>query len=320
VAPADSEVSTSGTNHPGSPLAWSRATNLDAQVLGTVNLTGLLVESHQGAPPPQPTPDSRTLVGVPASPALTATVARSFAWSIISNLLENPFDCNPPGTRMSWADADLADARVIISGTPPGGLVALHNTPNETVSSTTTVELLNLANSPHKGVRSLATTQLTAITLFENTANQITIEVVAPPFVEAIATGTAGGALARYNEPILRVLNAQGQVLGVLGPGGETNSGQTVLTIPSVAVLRLGLFNEIESPSGIFAGGSADLLQVEILPAASPTNDVLNLRIAHVEAQARVPLGGVACGGPSGTATPGGGAPPPGPSPTLPPP
>jgi hypothetical protein len=47
--------------------------------------------------------------------------------------------------------------------------------------------------------------ELSSIILFKGTANQLDIDVVAPPVVTATATGVRGGASVTYDEPILTV-------------------------------------------------------------------------------------------------------------------
>ena len=99
----------------------------------------------------------------------------------------------------------------------------------DTVYSESQTELINVAGQTNKGVKSTTTTQITAIRLFKGTANQLTINVLAPPVVTATATGKPGGAKVEYSEPVLQVLDADGNVIG------ELNAADINLEIPGHA-------------------------------------------------------------------------------------
>src|SRR5207249_833885 len=128
----------------------------------------------------------------------------------------NSSGCVAPGTPMATATSELADAQVL-TGTPAASAVAaLDNADGATVYTRSLVDLVDVPGRTNKGVRSVAMTQLTGVTLFKGTANQLTVNVLAPPVVTAFATGSPGGAGVTYSEPILQVVDHNGIVLGEL--------------------------------------------------------------------------------------------------------
>jgi uncharacterized repeat protein (TIGR01451 family) len=298
VAPAVAEMSSAGVAGGGN--AHSRATNVDVDVLsGTLPLTGLVVESDHRAPSGTPGPVENTLLDVPLDPLLNATVARATAHS-----RWNAGGCVPVGTPISYAKSELADANVL-TDTPLGtALAAIDNSQGDTVFSESTTELTNVAGQSGKGVKSTALTQLTGITLFKGTANQLTINVLAPPVVEATATGKPGGAKVTYSEPILQIVDAEGEVLG------ELNAADLAfeLDLSPVAILKLGTLDSTVKADGTEASGSAVLLEVTVLDVPGSIEPLARVTIAGGEASAKAPSGGVDCsaGGGGGPTTGGG--------------
>jgi hypothetical protein len=144
-----------------------------------------------------------------------------------------------------------------------------------------------------KGVRSTNVTQLTGITLFPGTPNQLTINVIAPPVVTAIAGGTPGTAKVTYNHPVLQVLDAKGNNLGTL----SASSANSELDLSPLATLRLGRLTSTVSASGTSAAGHAVLLEATLLDPPSPFNPGTTLKIAGGDVAATAPAGGVNCTG-----------------------
>lgn len=175
VAPSVAEMSSAGVDGGGN--SRSRATNVDVDVLsGTLPLTGLVVESEHRAPPGTGGPVVNTLLDLPIDPLLNATLARTTAHSRWA-----AGGCVPVGTPVSYAKSELADANVL-TDTPLGtALASINNAQGDTVFSESQTELVDVAGQSGKGVRSTALTQLTAITLFKGSANQLTVNVLALP-------------------------------------------------------------------------------------------------------------------------------------------
>src|SRR5207302_6066922 len=143
------------------------------------------------------------------------------------------------------------------------------------------------------GVRSTTVTQLTGITLFQGTPNQLTINVLAPPVVTAIAGGVPGTAKVTYNHPILQVLDAKGHTLGTL----SASSANTELDLSPLAILRLGKLTSTIDSLGKKAVGHAVLLEATLLNPPAPFDPGVTLKIAGGDVTAVAPGGGVQCTG-----------------------
>jgi uncharacterized repeat protein (TIGR01451 family) len=287
VAPSVAEMSSTGVEGGGN--SHSRATNLDVDVLsGTIPLTGLLVESEHKAPSAKNGPITETLAEVPADPLLNATIARTTA-----NSQWNAAGCMSPGTPIATARSELADANVI-TGTEAGdALLALDNAEGDTVFSESETELVDVDGQTGKGVHSKTTTQLTAVTLFKGTPNQLTVNVLAPPVVEATANGVPGGAKVSYSEPILQIVDADGKVAGELN-AAEANAefdGSPLVKI------RLGHLVSKVAKDGTSAEGNAVLFEVILLDSPGQLEPGLRLTVAGGSVEATVPSGGVDCSG-----------------------
>ena len=300
VAPARAEVESAGLAAPLAPArSWSRGTNLDLDILsGTLPLTGLLVEAEQAAPPDNAEPVVSELLNLDANPLLSVLLARASAHS------KWPGDnaCVAPGTPIAEGRSEVVDPQVLTGVGGPAGtaLVALDNAQGSTVYTRSTVGLMDVAGSPNKGVIAESHTQLTAVTLFKGTASELTINVVAPPVVTAIATGQPGGASVTYSEPILQIVQA-GVVIGELN---AADINQTIVLPNGILELKLGTLEATTSPDGTSAQGTANLLSLTLLGAPLPVEVIAPLSIAAGTVSARVPAGGVVCGG-GGGETPG---------------
>lgn len=296
VAPAQADVASVGLDAPRAPArAYSRGTNLDLDILsGTLPLTGLIVESEQAAPPDNAEPTVNELLNLEANPLARVLLARATAHS------RWPGDnqCVASGTPIALGQSEVTDPEVLTGVGGPAGtaLVALDNRQGSTVYTKSTVGLIDVAGSANKGVMAEAHTQLTAVTLFKGTTSELTINVVAPPIVTAIATGQPGGASVSYSEPILQIVQ-NGNVVGELN---AADINQTIVVPNGILELKLGTLEATTSPDGTSASGSANLLSVTLLGAPLPIEVIAPLSIAAGVVSAKVPAGGVVCGGGGG--------------------
>lgn len=296
VSPARADVASVGLNAPLAPArSYSRATNLDLDLLsGALPLTGLLVESEQAAPPDNAEPTVNELLNLDANPLLKVLLARATAHS------KWPGDtaCVASGTPIALGQSEVVDPQVLTGVGGPAGtaLLALDNQQGSTVYTKSTVGLIDVAGSANKGVIAEAHTQLTAVTLFKGTTSELTINVIAPPVVTAIATGQPGGASVTYSEPILQIVQ-NGTVVGELN---AADINQTVVVPNGILELKLGTLEATTAPDGTSASGTANLLSVTLLGAPLPIEVVAPLSIAAGTVSAKVPAGGVVCGGGGG--------------------
>jgi uncharacterized repeat protein (TIGR01451 family) len=289
IAPARVDMNSAGV--PGGGNSHARALNVEADLLSEAIPLDLVVDAEDRAPPPPAGPIVEELLDVPADPLLNATVAKATAdakWTTGG--------CVAPGTPISYAKSELADAQVL-TGTPLGdSLLSVHNSEGDTVYTESQTEMINVSGTSNKGVKSTTTTQITAIRLFEGTANQLTINVVAPPVVTATATGKPGGAKVEYSEPVLQVLDADDMVIG------ELNASDINLEIPGqpLLTLRLGTLTSTIKSDGTEASGRAVLLEVILLNPVPTLDPLLRLTVAGGDVSAKVPSGGVDCSGGGG--------------------
>lgn len=290
VAPATAEMSTKGV--PGGKNSHAHALNVDADLLSGAIPLDLIVDAEHRAPGGPAGPVVDELLNLPIDPVLNASVAKATAharWVTGG--------CVAPGTPISYAKSELADANVL-TGTPLGtdAVVAVDNAQGDTVFSESTTELINVAGTSKKGSKSTTTTQITAITLFKGSANQLTINVSAPPVVTATATGKPGGAKVTYSEPVLQIVDAMGNILGELN-AADANLD---LDVSPLIHLKLGTLHKVTKPDGTFASGDADLLEVTVLNLPGALEPVLKLNIAGGRVNTSVPSGGVDCSGGGG--------------------
>lgn len=289
IAPAmaemsSAEMSSEGLEDKGNSVA--RAANLDFEALnGSIDET-LLVEASHEALDETEGPVEEALGEVPADPVLNASLAKA---SALARWVAD--GCVPIGTPIATSTSELLDAK-LITGTPAGeSVVALHNSVGGTVFSKATTEFVSIEGSANRGVRSVAQTQLTGVTFFENTPNEFTVNVIAPPVVEAVATGMPGGAEVTYDQPVLQVIDANGEVIGELN-GKDAN--QEIDASP-VAKLRIGYLDSSASEDGTKAEGRAVLFEAIIFDDPEQVDPLASLSIAAGEVAASVPAGGVDC-------------------------
>jgi hypothetical protein len=292
VAPSSAEASSEGVEGGGNAVA--QATNVDAEALSENIDARLLVDVLHRAPSDKPGPVEEVLAEVPADPLLNATIAKA---SANSQWVDD--GCVPVGTPISEATTQLADLN-LITGTPAGeALASLHNDEGGTVFSKSTTEFVDVDGQEGKGIHSKALTQLTAVRLFEGTENELTVNVLAPPVVEAVATGKPGGAKVSYNEPVLQVVDAKGEVLGELN---ASDANQEIDALPLVKI-RIGHLVSEVADDGTSAEGQAVLFEVIVLSSPDQIDPLARLSVAGGEVSAAVPSGGVDCAaGPDGEA------------------
>jgi uncharacterized repeat protein (TIGR01451 family) len=291
VAPSTAEMNSAGVAGGGNSHA--RALNVDADLLSAPDPAiplDLIVDAEDRAPNPPPGPVVETLLEVPADPLLNATLARATA-----DAKWNTGGCVPVGTPISHARSELADAEVL-TGAIGDALVALDNDQGDTVYSDSTTEFINVAGQTNKGVKSETLTQVTAIRLFKGDANELTINVLAPPVVTATATGKPGGAKVEYSEPVLQVVDAGGNILGELNAADANFE----LDASPLVTLRLGRLTSTVKSDGTAASGRAVLLEVILLNPVPTLDPLARLTIAGGDVSVKVPSGGVDCSGGGG--------------------
>lgn len=84
------------------------------------------------------------------------------------------------------------------------GGMSLLNVPN-TISSRSTVKLVDMPGSKNKAVKSVSTFQVADVTLFKGTPFPITIKVASQPTLTAISTGKKSTSSIKYTAPALEI-------------------------------------------------------------------------------------------------------------------
>lgn len=290
ISPSRSNVNSSGLLAADAPApvgknSYSRATNLDANLVsGSLPLTGQLVEADQSAPPDNAAPKvDGPLIPISIPPLLDANAATASAQARWLST-----GCIPVGTPITFGKSEVVNANVLPAFTGTGTVASLNNGNGGTVYTKTTIGLVTVAGQTGEGVQSKALTQLTQISLF---GGQLSIAVVSPPTLTAVASGKAGASSVTYTEPVLQII-AGGTVIGTLD---AANPSFQLPSNPLISLTLGTLTNKVVTATD--ASGDASLLDLQILPAPTvSTNPVVSLSIAKAHVAAHVPAGGVECG------------------------
>lgn len=298
VAPSKALVNSAGLAAPyASKRSAARAANVDAPLLGGgLDLSGLLVAAEQTAPPTQANADTKTFLPLDLAPIANAAAGSGTArarWG------SSDTACVAPGTPISTATSTVADAGVLGPLPLPTGsaLVSVDNGAGGAAYSKTTVGLVNVAGQNNKGLQSQVLSQVTGVVLFKGTASELTLNVVAPPTVQATATGTAATSTVTYNQPVVQVISG-GNVTDVLNASDANLDIALPMSVPYLLRLRLGTLDNVVK-TNTEASGTANLLSIQLIQTGlTPASDltVANVEIAPMTVKATVPQGGVDCG------------------------
>lgn len=251
------------------------ATNLKAAPAGA-KLPDLVVEATQSAPPDNPKPTVNQLLQLPANPVVQATITRASAQARTTPAE----DCSPDRQPISSATTDVADATVL-----PGVLdLAIRNSQGATASSYGTIGLVGYPNT-RRSVLATSGAQVTTVSLFHGQANELNINVAAPPTLKALATGVPGTAKVEYTQPLLTITGSQTQPILL----GEDRAQRA--TIGPVTIEIAPLVKTI-SADGTKASGATALLHLRVDLGAALVAD---LQVAPLTARAEAPIGGVTC-------------------------
>lgn len=184
------------------------------------------------------------------------------------------------------------------------------------------------------GLMSETRMTIAPITLFKNTPSQVTIEFLGEWVLRAVATGIPGHAYMFYGPGRTSAQNNQTPVLRVIqgtdpaAPPVVNITLQDVLKIANLgdainntlaqALQPLGIDVKVaegpraindyratskatEGGNGTEASGALDVVRVRVADGSQvaglqlPASSVLDVRIGHMEALARVPAGGIRC-------------------------
>lgn len=295
VAPSSASVNTAGLPGNASGRSTARAANLDPNLVGgAIDLSGLIVEATQTAPPDHAAPDVQSLTGpIDGSPLLEAEVATASAQArwISDNT------CVADGQPIATSTSSVANASVLTGIPVPQfgtGVVSVNNATGGPATTSTKISLEPVAGQAGKAVRVNADTQLTGIVLFKGSGNEITINVAAPPKLSVLATGAAATSKVDYTAPVLQVM----QGTTVVGELNATDADLDLQVPPGGAgsqlLVRLRIGNLLSSITNTSVAADAVLLNVTVLDVTG-TITLAQLDVAGAKAAATVPAGGVVC-------------------------
>lgn len=292
VAPSKALVNSAGLAAPyAGKRSAARATQADASLIGGAIPLNVLTTAEQTAPPNNSTPDVKSLTGnIPLDPIANAEAATA---SALAHWGATDTTCVAPGTPISQAKSALANANVLTGlGDPLGeAVLSVVNDQGGVAYTQSTVGLVDVAGQSNKGLRSNSLDQVTGVVLFKGTANQLTIDVAAPPQVTAIATGKASTSSVTYSEPVLTITQA-GQPNKIL----DASDANLTVELPGVLLrLKLGTLDNVVK-TDTEASGVAKLLEVTVLDVTGSIT-LATLEVAPMTVSAKVPAGGVTCGG-----------------------
>lgn len=158
------------------------------------------------------------------------------------------------------------------------------------------------------GIMSETRQTIAPITLFRDTPNELTIEVLGEWVLQAVATGIQGNSFVHYGPDaespqtiVARIIPPEGEPILVtqdlLGEEG------LVVPIPGLAEIAIGEparaiggeagSSALRSADGTQAAAAADVVRVRLLTDAPA--QIADLRVGHMEARSEVPAGGVDC-------------------------
>jgi hypothetical protein len=98
----------------------------------------------------------------------------------------------------------LAELGGLLPGPSKPGNGSLISLPN-TLSTRSTVQLVDLPGSPNKAVQSTSTLQVASLNLLQGTPFAITVGVVSQPTLQVTSTGDAKTSTVKYTAPVLQV-------------------------------------------------------------------------------------------------------------------
>lgn len=294
LARSTADVNSAGLGNPYSgKRSAARGTNLDAPLLGNaIDLNPILTTATQTAPPTNNAPVVESLTGpIDLAPVLSleaATATAQARWGATDAT------CVAPGTPISYAKSAVADAGLLGPLPLPTGeaLVSVVNNNGGAAYTESTVGLTDVAGQANKGLKSTVLDQVDGVVLFKGSNNELTLNVVAPPTVTAIATGKASTSTVSYNQPVVQIVQG-GDVIDVLN-ASDLNAH---ITIPGVILdLELGTLESVVK-TDTKASGEAVLLSLTVLDVTG-TLTLAKAEIAPMQVSATVPVGGVTCSNP----------------------
>lgn len=199
TAPPDNEKPTTfGLNPPQTPL--------DALVkIGLLNGSAHARWSDTLGPCVSPLSDASTSVAslsllnaIPTLPGVTDLTGK------LTNSKLAPDQLTALTDQLKNLPGPLAELGGLLPGPSKPGNGSLISLPN-TLSTRSTVQLVDLPGSPNKAVQSTSTLQVASLNLLQGTPFAMTVGVVSQPTLQVTSTGDAKTSTVKYTAPVLQV-------------------------------------------------------------------------------------------------------------------
>lgn len=171
-------------------------------------------------------------------------------------------------------------AGLLSGGVATGGRGSLLSLPN-TLSSRSTVRLVNIPGSANKAVQSISTMRVASIKLLAGTPVEVDLDVVSQPTLTVTSTGSAKTSTISYTAPVIRIVQS-GRTLRTLDAAHPTADVPIGIPLNVPNLPKLPIVGDL-LPNG------------QPLASGVPSIDVgvLRLRIAELDKSSQALTGGV---------------------------
>ncbi|MGQ0616190.1 MAG: hypothetical protein ACT4PW_04240 [Acidimicrobiia bacterium] len=287
-------------------VADAKNTGTLTAVSGAVDLTDLLAQAHQEAPPDNAAPVTETILPINLPGLLDAGVSNASAeahWA-------GDGLCVAADRPLSQAINDVANLGLI---SIPGisGVVAVNNDRQGVSFTRSTMSLPSIPGGDDaRAVRAEALTHIEDIDVLAQAAGQppvLSISTAQDYTATATATGLPGGASVNLDDPVLDISLGGNPVIRLSAGQSLTSSGDPTLDglLDTLGVVLgpladLGVLSitvptptRVVSPDGTSASITGALAEVTVLSALG--TPLINLQIAPYSASATAPAGGLNC-------------------------
>jgi uncharacterized repeat protein (TIGR01451 family) len=184
-----------------------------------------------------------------------------------------------------------------------GGLLATNARPprREVSQSSSTTRIVKGSTLGRLGLQSETRQTIAPVTFFKGAPFQFTVELLGEWVLRAFADGAKGsvhyGPLSPTPQtPVVRILGAQGQVLGQLTTQMLLGGNGLHIEIPGIAEIAVGERPRmIDGRVGPLVEDTAVAAAVDVVRVRLLDGQGADVRVGHMEAAVTVPAGGVQC-------------------------
>ena len=223
--PDNSEPRTAGYNAPSNPLIDVGAVNGRAHARWSPTLgpcVGTIADASESL---------ASLSLLPEIPSMGRIEQLTQVSDQLRDALGNIGPLQTLGGLLPGSDAEAQGAD------SAGGLISLPNT----MSTRSTVRLVDIPDSENKAVQSISTLQLADVHLFAGTPLEITVKVVSQPTLTVTSTGNPKTSSVDYNAPVLAVYRGGEEQFTLDASNPSESIGMGIPTDPGQLAGALGM-------------------------------------------------------------------------------